>query len=113
MDNLKEKIKYQSRLPDSIKVEIKESVDGGYFVKILSLEHCFTQADDAEELLLMVNDMVYSYFDVPEKLRPLMPVYFPEGEIKRKLQEWLKAIPVELLNLPLTYVQQGVFASTQ
>ncbi len=108
MDNLKEKIKYQSRLPDLIKVEIKESVSGGYFVKVVSLEHCFTQADDGEELLLMVNDVIYSYFDIPEKLRPLMPVYFPKGEIKKKLQEWLKAIPLEFLNQPIIFVQQGV-----
>jgi len=29
MDNLKEKIKYQSKLPEKIKIEIIESVDGG------------------------------------------------------------------------------------
>ena len=95
---------------DLIEVEIKKSVDGGYFVKIVSLEHCFTQADDVEELWLMVYDLVYSYYDVPEKLRPFMPVYFPKGEIKKKLQEWLKAIPAEFLNQPITFVQQGVSA---
>lgn len=110
MDNLGEKIKYQSKLPDLIKVEIKKSVNGGYFVKIVSLEYCFTQADNAEELLLMVNDVVYSYFDVPEKLRPLMPVYFPKGEIRKKLQKWEKAIPAEFLNQPIIFIQQGVSA---
>lgn len=104
---LSEKIKHQSKLPESIKVEIKESPDGGYFVKVVSLKHCFTQADNVEELLLMVNDVVFSHFDIPEKLRPFMPVYFPAGEIKKRLQEWLKSFPVEFLNQPIIFVQQG------
>ncbi len=109
MTLLNEKIKYQSKLPELIKVEIKKSPDGGYFIKIVSLEHCFTQADTQEEILVMVNDVVYSHFDIPEKLRSLMPPYFPKQELKEKLlQEWEKSIPVEFLNKTISFTQNGV-----
>ena len=64
--NLTELIHYQAQLPDSLEVRIGESKDGGYWVKILNLPGCFTQADSGEELFVMVNDAVYTYFDVPE-----------------------------------------------
>jgi len=111
MISLKEKIKYQSRLPKLIKVEINESPDGGYFIKIISLKHCFTQADTPEEILIMVNDVVYSHFDIPEKLRSSMPPYFPKEELKKKLQEWEKAVPVEFLDKIFIFTQNGALCN--
>ena len=109
MVSLSEKIRYQSKLPEVIKVKIEKSPNGGYLIKIVSLEYCFTQADTKEEILIMVNDVVYSHFDIPEKIRPLMPLYFPTKELKEKLlQEWEKAIPAEFLNQTISFTQNGI-----
>lgn len=104
-------IGYQAQLPDSIRVQIKESKDGGYWVKILNLEGCLTQAESAEELFIMVNDAVYTYFGIPEKYIPYLPRYFPSEKIRKKLiQAWRKAIPAEFLQKPILF-SQGVGAT--
>lgn len=106
--NFSELIHYQAQLPDSLNVQVKESEDGGYWVKILNLPGCFTQAESVEELFIMVNDTVYTYFDIPEKYILHLPRYFPSEEIRKKLiQSWKKAIPAEFLQKPILF-SQGV-----
>ena len=110
--NFDKLIHYQSQLPNSIKVKIGKSKDGGYWVKILTLPGCFTQAEDTEELFIMVNDAVYTYFDIPEKYIPYLPKYFPSEKIRKELQRWEKRIPVKLLQHPILFFQQGIISNT-
>jgi hypothetical protein len=99
-------IKYQGRLPDKLEVQITRSDDWGYAVKILNLPGCFTQVEDAGELFIMVNDVVYSYFDIPKSVISLMPRYFPVERIRKELQKWEKSIPAEFLQKPITFFFQ-------
>jgi len=104
-------INYQAQLPDSVRVQVEESKDGGYWVKILNLEGCFTQAENSEELFVMVNDAIYTYFGIPEKYIPYLPRYFPSEEIRKKLvQAWKKAIPAEFLRRPIPFFRGVVRA---
>ena len=104
--NLGDLLRYQAQFPNVIEVQIEESKDGGYWVKILNLEGCFTQAETVEELFEMVNDAVYTYFDVPEEYILYLPRYFPTEEVRKKLvQCWKKAIPAEFLRKPILFSQ--------
>jgi len=92
--NFSKLIHYQSQLPHSIKVKIGKSKDEGFWVKILSLKNCFTQAENGEELLIMVNDAVYTYLDIPIEYFPFLPRYFPNEKQKKMIQTWNKCPPL-------------------
>ena len=93
---------YQSKLPSSIQVKIGKSIDGGFWVEILNLSGCFTQAEDVEQLFVMVNDAVYTYFDIPTGYFPFLPRYFPNDKLKKKIQTWDKCIPASDLKQSIT-----------
>lgn len=77
---------YKSLLPRQITV-ITTKTKEGFVAEIKELSHCYTQADNFFELIEMVNDAVFTYFDVPKKyLRDMGIVYLPEkltNEFKR------------------------------
>ena len=65
MDKLFLKDKY--RLPDSIKVQLIKSKEGGYTVILPEYSGLVTYAEDVSELISVVNDAVLTYFEVPTK----------------------------------------------
>ena len=77
-------IAYKYKFPDNISVFIKSSQDGGYIVNINELRGCITQAENGNDVFEMVNDALYTYFEVPKHYQPFMPVFFPPEE-QRKL----------------------------
>ncbi len=105
-------IQLQSQFPDFIKVKINESKDGGYWVEILNVHGCFTQVDNIQELFSMVNDAVYTYFDIPEEYRMQMPRYFPTEKLRKEIQKWDKNIPMETLQKPILFFPAGIRIST-
>ncbi len=102
--NFSQLVHYQSQLPNSIKVKIGKSKDGGFWVKVLSLPRCFTQAESGEELFVMINDAVYTYFDIPENYFPFLPRYFPNEKMKKKIQTWDKCMPMKFPRQPITII---------
>ena len=62
----------RSKLPDHLDVEISSIEDGYYLAKVKNAPGCITQAKNPQELFLMVNDAVYTYFDVPEQYKPFV-----------------------------------------
>jgi len=94
-------VHYQSQLPLSIKVKIGTSKDGGFWVEIISLAGCFTQAENAEGLFVMINDAVYTYFDIPAEYFPFLPRYFPTEKLKKKIQTWDKCAPANFPQQPI------------
>jgi len=97
-------VHHQSQLPHSIKVKIGKSKDGGLWVKILSLPGCFTQAENAEGLFVMVNDAAYTYLDIPAEYFPFLPRYFPTEKLKKKIQTWDKCAPANFPQRPITII---------
>lgn len=88
------------RIPDKLEVEIHTSKDGGYFAEIRNLPGCITQAESGQELFEMVNDAVYTYFDVPTEYFPYMPVFLPPERIREKMEI---RIPNEFLDKNLAF----------
>ncbi len=76
---------YHTVLPRNIHVDIKE--DGGYFIakvdevgdsKIEGL--LITEAQSMDDLINNVNDLIFTYVNMPESIRPYYGnVFKPEG----------------------------------
>jgi predicted RNase H-like HicB family nuclease len=71
----KEIAKFQSLFPQEIKVAIQHSEDGGFLAEILSSPRVFTEAENFPELIEMVNDALYTYFEIPQEFVPFMPLF--------------------------------------
>ncbi|HEY4479698.1 MAG TPA: hypothetical protein VI981_05085 [Candidatus Paceibacterota bacterium] len=71
---------YKARLPLRVQISIKNT-DEGLWAKISTtdgkIDNCYTQASSATELLLMVNDAILTYFEIPEDSRKDVGFYVP------------------------------------
>ena len=101
----KEIIRLRSLFPKKLSVSSRRSEDGGFVSTINELDGCITEANTFSELIEMVNDAVYTFFDVPEKFLSYMPNYVPPIEAAqrfnafpiRKQQEQMElSIPMSL-----------------
>jgi len=54
-------------LPNSIRVIIKKDNSGGFIIKLPEFPGCISYAENIEELIPVLNDMVLTYFDVPRR----------------------------------------------
>lgn len=70
--------------PHEIIVKILRSEDGGFSAEVLAFPGVITEADTFAELIEMVNDVVYTRFDVPEEYKAFMPTYLPTIETAQK-----------------------------
>lgn len=77
---------YRKFLPKRVTVEIHKTKDGTFWAKIKELPHCYTQGSTFFELIEMLNDAIYEYFDVPTKLMKKLGYYIPI-EVLKKLRE--------------------------
>ncbi|TSC53298.1 MAG: hypothetical protein LiPW39_357 [Parcubacteria group bacterium LiPW_39] len=76
---------YKWRFPEKLEVAIRPSKDGGYVAYVNNVPGCVTQAEQGKELFEMVNDAVYTYFQIPQEYQPYMPTFFPPEEIRKQL----------------------------
>ena len=90
----------KGKLPDGILVKFHKSKDGGYWAEIKNLPGCITQAKNGQELFEMVNDAVYTYYDVPEEYLPYIQTYLPPEDIRNEMR--IK-IPDKFLNIELGF----------
>ncbi len=78
---IKEIKKLRAKLPKEINVLTREGDKGQYCVEIPAFAGCFTEADTIKELIIMVNDLVRVYLDIPKEYLSFMPVYMPKEKI--------------------------------
>jgi predicted RNase H-like HicB family nuclease len=72
-------------LPKKIEVGISRTSDGGFFAEILNFPGCVTQGESFSELINMINDAVYAYFEIPKKYIKFMPSYLPSPKTVQKM----------------------------
>lgn len=60
-------IKREYGIPDKINLSIEITSDGWFLVTSPELPGLTTQARNAKELIVMVNDAILTYFDVPKR----------------------------------------------
>lgn len=87
MKDLKVLIQIKAKLPDELHIKIAKSKDGGYWVEIKELPGCYTQFENPKELFLMLNDAIFTYFDVPQKYIPYVGIYLPKEIFRRKVEK--------------------------
>lgn len=90
-------IAYKWRFPESIKVSIKQSQEGGYIAYVDNFPGCMTQAETGQELFEMVNDALYTYLEIPKEYQPYMQTFFPPKELRDKLS----------IKIPEKYFREG------
>ncbi len=84
---------YKKLLPDKLTVEIHRTKEGSFWAKIKELSHCYTQAKSSSELIVMLNDAIYTYLGIPKRYYGKLGYYVPQrlyGEIKR--MHWQKIV---------------------
>lgn len=74
------------KFPDKINVKIIKSKDGGYIATVDNLPGCMTQAETGQELFEMVNDALYTYYDIPPQYIPYLPTFLPPDNIRETLK---------------------------
>lgn len=81
---------YKALLPARVLIRV-ENTDNGLWAKISSpdgkLSNCYTQASNATELMLMVNDAIFTHFEVPEKFRKSLGFYVPLSNKHLQMEE--------------------------
>ena len=60
-------IKREYGIPEFLNINVRISKDGWFIVSSPELPGLVTQAKDHQELIVMINDAVLTYFDVPRK----------------------------------------------
>lgn len=64
--------KFRTLLPVRVVVRV-ENTDDGLWAKISTpdgtLSNCYTQGANAVELVTMINDALFTHFEVPEEVR--------------------------------------------
>ena len=83
----KEYLKYILLLPRKLSVDIYRAEEGGFWAKIKELPGCNTQGEDFVDLVAMVNDAVFTYFEVPQKIRNTLGHYVPKisEDLRKKI----------------------------
>lgn len=93
--NLKDLIRFYMILPRNIAVEIHRADEGGFWARVKNVPGCVTQAENFLELVEMINDAVFTYFEVPRKLRNGLGFYVPQ--LSQKIKEKIKKRQIEKL----------------
>ena len=83
--DIKEINRLRALLPAEVNVTVRASKDGGFVCEILTFPGAFTEADGFYELMQMINDAVYTYFDIPERYIAYMPYYNPSVKMAQDL----------------------------
>ena len=91
-------IAYKGRFPENLEVSIKPSQDNGYVIYVKNLPGCITQAETGQKIFEMVNDAVYTYFQIPEDYQPFMPVFFPTESERKEFN----------INIPDKYLKENI-----
>lgn len=84
----KEYLRHIIMLPRKLSVKIYRAEEGGFWAKILELPGCNTQGEDFLDLVSMINDAVFTWFNVPQKMRKTLGYYMPHipDDVRRKME---------------------------
>lgn len=89
--------KYIMFLPHTISVDIYRAEEGGFWARVKSLPGCNTQGEDFIDLVDMINDAIFTYFDVPQKMRMALGHYIPELSVepRKKADTDMRHVKIE------------------
>ena len=96
MNNSQQEIvKFRAILPNRVIVNV-ENTDDGLWAKVSTLDgklaNCYTQAINAAELIVMINDAIFTHFEIPEKVRRDIGFYVPLSNEHLQMEEMFNKI---------------------
>src|SRR3989344_8340558 len=91
MDKNKKKVlNFRALLPARVIVNV-ENTEDGLWAKVSTsdgrLSNCYTQAINATELIVMINDAIFTHFEIPEKIRKDVGFYVPLSNEHLRMEE--------------------------
>ena len=96
---------FRNLLPARVVVRV-ENTDDGLWAKISTpdgkLSNCYTQAANAVELVTMVNDALFTHFEVPEEVRNKVGYYVPLSDKHVRMEEMFNQLVSMEKQLDLT-----------
>lgn len=54
------------KIPKTIQIDVRKGESGALLARLPEYD-VFTEADDLNELFFQVNDLIYTYFDIPKE----------------------------------------------
>ncbi len=81
---------FREKLPARVVINV-ENTDDGLWAKVSTpdgtLSNCYAQAANAVELVTMVNDAIFTHFEVPEDVRSCIGYYVPLSDAHVQWEE--------------------------
>ncbi len=87
------------KLPNKIAVDIKKGESGTYLAYLPEYD-IFTEADNPTHLFFQVNDLIYTFFEIPKKNQHKV-CFIPPLQVRKKLAE-LDSQKMHKMNFKLT-----------
>jgi predicted RNase H-like HicB family nuclease len=82
------------KLPSSLTVSIHKDPSGIYTAKVFDENEKYpyvTQGETGQELIEMVNDLIFTMRDIPDNYRPYLGGFFPTQDILEELKVHIPA----------------------
>lgn len=90
MDKTQQLASFRAILPARVVVNV-ENTDDGLWAKVSTpggeLSNCYTQATNAAELVVMINDAIFTHFEIPERIRKEIGFYVPFSSKHLRIEE--------------------------
>lgn len=90
MNKVQQTASFKAILPIRVVVNV-ENTEDGLWAKVSTpdckLSNCYTQATNAAELVVMINDAIFTHFEVPEKIRKDIGFYVPLSDKHLHIEE--------------------------
>lgn len=90
MDKTQKLASFRAVLPARVVVNV-ENTDEGLWAKVSTpdgrLSNCYTQAANAVELVVMINDAIFTHFEIPENIRKNVGFYVPLSSEHLRMEE--------------------------
>ncbi|MEK7565359.1 MAG: hypothetical protein AAB394_00155 [Patescibacteria group bacterium] len=81
---------FRAVLPTRVIVNVENTGDG-LWAKVSTpdgrLSNCYTQATNAVELVVMINDAIFTHFEIPVNLRKSIGFYVPLSNEHLRIEE--------------------------
>lgn len=95
------------KLPDKIRVSVIKGESGALLARLPDYD-VFTEADNLNDLVFQVNDLIYTFFDVPKKYQD--DIFFQPG---RATQEELVKIASQPAHKSFSQINIRSYYSSQ
>ncbi|MFA6463738.1 MAG: hypothetical protein WCV55_01900 [Candidatus Paceibacterota bacterium] len=82
---------YVKSLPQRLTVKVEKD-ENGLWASIGEVPFCYTQATNATDLTEMINDAVFTHFEIPKNFRNKVGYYAPISKGHQRIEEMFRKL---------------------